>query len=275
MNNLTPATDLPINAILAKTGLFLSGPTLMICVFLLGFFLLDSKAYSKALMLLLFTLVYNLFLKSIWQIPLKPPLEGWAFPSGHMHAAWVFWGWLAWHYKSGITSLLFVVVMLLSGYGLLYHDFHDLKDILGSVGFGSLTIFLFHWLNRIPLFKGNIFVINVLVGCFALLFLFMIPMPAQAKSFIWIASGALMGMAMGWLVLMPYKESLKPHHNLIIGLVCVIGMIGIHVSFSHLFPNIAPQNFYFAKTFILMLWVMSSKRLLNPICIRIGAFVQR
>lgn len=271
MSTVSQITELPMPTLIAKLGLLFSEPTLMIGVFLFGFFCLNDKAYSRAFMLLLFTMIYNYYLKSIWQIPLKPPLEGWAFPSGHMSAGWVFWGWLTWHYKNKFFTLLFAVMMSLTAYGLNFHGYHEWVDIIGSIGFGTLTLFLFHWLNRIPAFKQNIFVVNVIVGALALLFLFLIPMPHQAKPHLWLAHGGLMGMAIGWLFLMQFKPAseLKITHNLITLLICMAGMAGIHFMLSAVPEKITPQNFYFAKGFALTLWIVSSKRLMYPILARI------
>lgn len=262
---------MPIDIYLAKTGLLFSSPTLLVVTFLIGLFFLDAKAYSQAMMLMLFTLIYNLFLKSIWQIPLNPPLEGWAFPSGHMHTAWVFWGWLAIHYRKWYLFIVYAVMMGLQGFGLMFHNYHNLTDLLGAAGFGTLTLILFYGLNQIPVFKKNLFVVNVILGAIALLFLSLIPLPQQTKPFIWQAHGALMGMAMGWLFLMQFKEApLKIHQKLVMIAFTVTGMIFMHMFISHPPPRVTPQNFFFVKAFIMMLWVMASKRLLNPICLRIG-----
>lgn len=259
-----------IELLITKIGLACSSTGVFIAVFLLGVFLLNARAFSQAMMLLLFTLIYNLYLKSLWQIPLKPPLEGWAFPSGHTHAAWVFWGWLAWHYKKWIGLILFLCIMGLSSYAMILAGYHLLPDILAAMGFGTMSLLLFYGLNKIPPFNENLFIVNVLIGGIALLILFKIPMPYQAKPYLWVSHGSLMGLAIGWLFNMQFKEKpLKLHQNAIVLVACVAGLIGIHFIMSAPPNRVTPQNFYFIKGFIMMFWLFAGKRLFNPLCARI------
>ncbi|HRE32849.1 MAG TPA: phosphatase PAP2 family protein, partial [Candidatus Berkiella sp.] len=94
----------------------------------------------------------NVYLKSIWQMPLPAPMEGWAFPSGHMHSAVVFWGALAIEFRRFWFSALIVFMLCLAGYGLVYHGYHYPIDIVGAVGFGSLSLFIYGYLRQKALF---------------------------------------------------------------------------------------------------------------------------
>tara|TARA_R110002110_G_scaffold383245_3_gene594637 strand:- start:1505 stop:2314 length:810 start_codon:yes stop_codon:yes gene_type:complete len=253
-----------ILANIAKTGLQFSHLSVIIPIFLVGFFFIDRKIFCQAFLLVLFSLIYNLFLKSIWQIPLKPPLDGWAFPSGHMHTAWIFWGWLALHFKRFITIPIFLLMMSMTAWGLVYHDYHNLTDIYGSVGFGSLSLLVYYLANyKIPVLKDNFFLVNVILGGFGILLIHNLPIEVQTKAYLWQAQGAIMGMAIGWLFVI--KEKMNPKNitqNVVSMVVTIAGMMVIHFLLSSPHPTVTPQNFHFLKMFIMMLWVIAGQCLL-------------
>lgn len=252
----------------AKTGLqFTHIYEVLIPIFLIGFFFIDRKIFSQAFLLLLFTTIYNLFLKSIWQIPLQPPLEGWAFPSGHLHSGWVFWGWLALHYKRLITIPIFLLMMAASAWGLIYHNYHNLHDLYASIGFGSLSLLIYYLVNyKAPVLKDNFFLVNVIVGGLGILLIHNLPIEVQTKAYIWQAQGAIMGMAIGWLFIAQKKMNPKNIiQNALFMSATIAGMIMIHLLLAHPHPGMTPQNFNFLKMFVIMIWIMSSQRLFSLI----------
>lgn len=243
---------LPLSLALAKAGLLLCKPQIMIMTSLFGFLMINQRIFSKAIMLLLFTMIYNAYLKSIWD----PILPGWAY----MHAAWVFWGYLGWHFRKNIR---FMALILLLIYGMVYHSTHNIIELLGAIALGSMSIFLFKMLNKIPSIKNHIFCAAVIISSLALVLLFMIPMPEHTKAELWIAQGALMGMSFGWLCLLSYNQpQLGTARHLLLSFFCLIGLAAIHFSFLHLMPGVSLRNFYFIKGFALILWLVTSKRLL-------------
>lgn len=252
-----------ILAFIAKSGLHVNHIELFIPTFLLGFFFIDRKIFSQALLLLWFTMIYNLFLKSIWQIPIQPSLEGWTYPSGHMHASWVFWGWLALHYKRYITIPIFSIMMTASAWGLIYHNYHDLPDIVGSIGFGSLSLCIYYLANhKIPILKDNFFLVNVILGGVGIILIQNLPIKVQTLDYIWQAQGAIMGMAIGWLFIAKMKTNRKNIiQNILFMSVTIAGMVLVHFLMSERHPAMSPQNSHFLKMFIMMVWLMTGQRL--------------
>ncbi|MBI2791365.1 MAG: phosphatase PAP2 family protein [Gammaproteobacteria bacterium] len=149
--------------IIAKIGLFFCQTYVLASIFLIGFFFINKKIFSRTLLLVLFTMIYNVYLKSIWKMPLPPPLEGWGFPSGHMHTAVVFWGWLAYEYHKAWYYEITFFLLCLIGYGILYHGYHYPIDILGAIGFGLLSIILYALLQRLPYFKEKLYRLGYLL----------------------------------------------------------------------------------------------------------------
>jgi len=165
---------------IAKTGLFFNSATLYFCVFMVGYLFLDKVIYSRALCLLLFTVIYNVYLKQLFQMPLPAYMhEGFAFPSGHMHSAFVFWGYLATQYRSIMVKAMLGAMIIIGGYGLVYSGYHYPQDILGAWGFGALSIFIYRYLPQQPGF--------ILAMAAALLMCFM----DQIKPDMWWALGIL------------------------------------------------------------------------------------
>ncbi|MBS0287635.1 MAG: hypothetical protein JSR17_10085 [Proteobacteria bacterium] len=183
---------------IAKAGLACSHTPILAGILVLGLLSKHREKFARAAFLTLFTIIYNLYLKSLWQMPLPPPLEGWAFPSGHMHSAVVFWGWLAiefnkvWFYEIVFFILTFV------GYGLVQQGYHYPVDVLASVGFGSVSILLYAIINRLPFFKQHServgFLMAILSGCVFLL----LPGPAAQKPHVIGALSIIAGFSIAW-----------------------------------------------------------------------------
>ncbi|AHE65915.1 phosphatase PAP2 family protein [Legionella oakridgensis] len=106
-----------------------------------GFFL-------PTVFLIAFDIVVNVALKGTFKIPLAAALHkvGYAFPSGHMQLATVFYCWLA----SLTVSWLGrgVIMMLLIGIGasLIHFGYHNLYEVLGGLVSGILLMVVFRWL---------------------------------------------------------------------------------------------------------------------------------
>ena len=102
-----------------------------------------------------FATLFNSFLKSIWQIPLPETANstGWAFPSGHMHFACVFWLILA--FSLGRKHLIFITPMLMGlGYALVAKGYHYPVDIFPSAILGAIEAYYAHrYLSKSPCFS--------------------------------------------------------------------------------------------------------------------------
>lgn len=183
--------------IIAKIGLFFNQPTVMAAFIFIGFICLDEKIYGKTLILLLFTMTYNVYLKSLWQIPLPVPLEGWAFPSGHMHSAVIFWGSLALAYRKLWLSALIAFLLALGGYGLIHSIYHYPIDIVGALTFGCATLFVATLLEKTNSFKKYPPYFGIFFSILTLLCFVLMP-EASRKLHVWQAMGAILGFTLGW-----------------------------------------------------------------------------
>ena len=120
---------------------------IMPCV-VAGMIFHKRELYAKAACFLLFVMILNTLLKQLFKVPLFPHLgNGYAFPSGHMHAATAFYGYILYESKNKYVSSLIVVILSLLGWSLIHCNFHDCFDVLGAVGFACLEFTVYHALS--------------------------------------------------------------------------------------------------------------------------------
>lgn len=154
---------LPLASYLAKIFLLFSHTIIIAPLLFIGFisrgtFFIkkptqkESMIWANACLLVLFSMIFNVFLKSLFQIPLNPALgiKGFAFPSGHMLVAVVFYGWLTCSYPSWKVRAFTTIVLLGIAFGLIQQGYHNLRDIFGAVMFGVITLYAFNKAYRLP-----------------------------------------------------------------------------------------------------------------------------
>lgn len=168
---------------------------------MIGFIVFDRKIWGQALFLLLFTVILNVLLKYFFHVPLLPHLgKGFAFPSGHMQAAVAFYGWLILSYRHLIFRFVLLTVLTGIGFSLIYFHYHTLIDVLGAVGFGSLSLSIYQPYTRIAIFRKNPPLLGLtLCGLAAPIMLFL----AQKyfiPSHVWQAFYALLAFSLIWLL---------------------------------------------------------------------------
>jgi hypothetical protein len=247
--------------LIADIGLFFAQPFVMASILIVGFLFRNENMFGRTLFLLLFTMIYNVYLKSIWQMPLPPPLEGFAFPSGHMHSAVVFWGWLAVEYRKIWFSEIIFLLLCFSGYGIVYHGYHYPIDILGAVGFGILSMILYSLLQRLSYFKEKPYRNGFLLSLLGLCILFLLPAEGR-KPHVWQALGVLFGFSIGWWLRQRYLlPSFSVKQKMILLLVTFSGG-GIILLSSTQLP-FATHTVVFIKCLLVAFWVASCKLLIT------------
>ncbi len=190
----------------AKFFLFFSQEFIIIPIIVFGFIMGKKDNFGSALSLLLLTMIFNTLLKSMFQVPLAPHLEkvGFAFPSGHMQSAVVFYGWF--FYKTSSLPLKGLSLILLAGCGwaLVYLRYHTWIDVFGSIGFGVLTLALYvQFFRKLDAFdpKFRLIFIGACFFAIASLFLGFLGYHGEVLAHVWMAYYALMGFSLAWGIL--------------------------------------------------------------------------
>ena len=152
---------------IAKGFLTFSHPTLIVPFLVIGFLLekngiiknseQGSIVWANACLLILFTMIFNAFLKSLFLVPLNPSIgkEGFAFPSGHMQVSVAFYGWVFWIYANRSIRGLILLILTGVGWGLIHQGYHTLEDVVAAAVVGVLTVYGFVKVSQFPLIQKN------------------------------------------------------------------------------------------------------------------------
>lgn len=246
-----------LGEIATTVGLTIDQPYTMISIVIIGYLLFNEALFAKALMLLLFTMIYNTFLKAHWQIPLPPAsgLEGWAFPSGHMHSA----------FDSKNRYFMAIVFVLLSftGFGLVHRGYHYPLDVVGAVCFGAVTLTIFHVINLFEPFKTKYMLNGVWLALGALFFIIITPEVGR-KIHIYQALGALIGFTLGGLYA-ANRPNFTTSKLKAIGaaILVILFTFGIFEGFKMLRLELPKATMLFLTWFLIACWVGGSKRILR------------
>ena len=102
--------------------------------------------------LLCFDIIVNVALKASFKVPLSPYLHtlGYAFPSGHMQLATVFYVWLALHIPFWWYRIITVLLLSGIGAGLIHYGYHNLSEVLAGCLCGLLIVSVYQYaLNHV------------------------------------------------------------------------------------------------------------------------------
>jgi len=194
--------------VFTKGCLFLTHIYPILIVVVIGYLFINRKLFGEVIVIIAFTLVFNRFLKSIFQAPLPPALgkSGWAFPSGHMQLAFAMWGWIAWRYRYKWFWIVLGIFLTGVGVGLVYQGYHYPRDIPAAVLFAGLSLVGFNYFFRSQWVKQHVgysFIILIGIGLILMSFIpngWKMPTP-------YLGLGVLTGAYLGWWMRLGAKIS--------------------------------------------------------------------
>lgn len=194
-----------------------------------GFFFIDSRAFFRGLVALLGTMVLAAYLKSVFQVPLKPHLgNGWAFPSGHMMAATVFWGVLAWELKQRVFMILLPIILVGIAVALIHFNYHDPMDVLAAFAFGIVVIIGHIFVQRAFLLSDSMYASIVLLIAGGVVFFGLDKVPAHVAT----ATAALGGLFVGELLFRGIPTTLIK--KLLGAILCVVFVLAVFFGINYL-----------------------------------------
>lgn len=233
---------------LETTGrLFLafSHDNILIPLIILGYIWLDRDIYFHAVCLLLTSMLFNLALQSTFKIPLAFSVgkQGFAFPSGHMQSAVVFYGWLFQSTNRLIIKSSITILLIGIGLSLLYFGYHNSFDILGAIFFGLLLIWAYNQL----LISIQQTLLPVVILLFNTLLVLYISFAHGMNQYSWMAYYALIGIIFSELHFKQKTTLVDNISKLLATLLCVIAFILTNQIFpkNHFIPFIASFKWLF------------------------------
>ncbi|MDR2766359.1 MAG: hypothetical protein LBB63_02760 [Holosporaceae bacterium] len=114
---------------------------------LLGMIFHRRDLYAKATCFLFFVMIFNTLLKYMFKVQLLPHLgQGYAFPSGHMHAAVVFFGYIVCRSERKAVKVALVLLICCLGFSLVHQRFHDWFDVLGALTFAGAELLIYRYI---------------------------------------------------------------------------------------------------------------------------------
>lgn len=249
----------------SKFFLSFSNDIILVPLIVTGFICLDKRKYGQAFILLLFTMIFCRILKEYFAIPLNPALkiEGFAFPSGHMQSAVVFYGWL-FLYSNKIVRACCIILLCGIGYGLIQQGYHNISDVGAAVGFGLLTIIIFYNLSRLEFFEKFPYLLGWITIPIAFALMFYSDCIKLIPPHLWLAFYALIGFTLSWTIFSDkISRSFKIHEKISSLLLAFIGIGSIYYflpTFHRTLPDYLQVEWLLAG-FIIPLSVYLSKYL--------------
>lgn len=243
--------------IFCRIALTSTNQFVIIFIILTGFIFLRRDAFGRTFFIFAFAMILNPFLKSLFQVPPAPAAspDGWAFPSGHMQICSTFWIWLAWEYKNKVLYAFTVLLLASVGFALVYCDYHYPADIVGALFFSLVTLILYNFAIKNQYIQTHPYMIGFALAILAIPFMTFTP-KIMKLLFIWVAFGALIGFATGWLINQEFCQRIwNIKINFFILILCILGLVGIEL----LFNLIQTKSFLTqtAQFFITALWLSS------------------
>ncbi|MDR1034575.1 MAG: phosphatase PAP2 family protein [Holosporales bacterium] len=166
-----------------------------------------KEDFEQSACFVCFVIIFNTLLKNLFKIPLFPNLgPGYAFPSGHMHVATIFYGYFFYRAQNYTEKVIFATILGCIASAIVYCHFHDWYDIAGAIAFAFSEIAIYHILRKkyktMP--TPAIFILPVITAFYTLQLIY------GAKDYNWMAlyifSGITVGRELCWISLTKWSQ---------------------------------------------------------------------
>ncbi|MBM3468364.1 MAG: phosphatase PAP2 family protein [Alphaproteobacteria bacterium] len=156
--------------------------------------------WRYACLLVLFSVILNTFLKSLFLVPLNPAIgvQGYAFPSGHMQVSFIFYGWLFLRYSHRALRLSIPFLLSAIFFGLIHEGYHSFVDNVGAIGVGICVLYIFNHIIRRPFIQKNPAYVGVCLIPICGLMMGVINYRVGISTYVQYIFGGLIAFAMIW-----------------------------------------------------------------------------
>ena len=219
-----------------KFFLFFSNDSLIIPILILGIIWLNKEIFYHAICLLLLSMIYSHALKVSFQI--SSPLYGFVFPSGHMLASTVFYGWIAYQYKNIILSILTAALLIGVAISLVHANYHEYFHVVGGFFFAILLMIAYQYiLLKKPLWINRF---SIIVATILMLYIYLKIGAISASS--WLGYYALIGFIFSSAVFQ--EKALLKKSNMIKIFISILSFLAIF-SIGYIFKFIDAPVYLF------------------------------
>ena len=158
----------------------------------IGYVFLNRSVFYHSTLITILSVITNVALKVTFQIPLSSTLNktGFAFPSGHMQTASVFYLWLLFNINSPITRFGSPIILTGIAYGLMHFQYHNFLDIVGGLIFAQLLIVAYQLLLSAKLQAKLPWILMAYATLLLIYIAYRFAIPTHA----WQAYGLLIGL---------------------------------------------------------------------------------
>jgi len=214
--------------------LFFGSPEFVILLLVLGIYFGERRVFLNTLIIALFGMVFNAYLKSVFQVPLNPEIGkiGWAYPSGHAMFDVVFWGSLFIQTRKPWVLVLGLAISISGFFGMVYKRYHNWPEILGGVCSGGLVLTAFYCWIRCNSPKIIVFALATLAAELALYIIFL---QNDVLDYKWMR--IIIGVKMGLCLALPYLEKLMPQNLYTKALTFIIAVSSVYLVQTFLHMN--------------------------------------
>jgi hypothetical protein len=242
--------------VLIEILLFITNP--LLSTFLLVFvYLYSHKERKSILVIVLFlcnSVAFNSLLKYYFKVPLDPSLKNscwYAFPSGHLQQAILFWGiiWIKNNYRKDFL-LYFSLALILAAWATNYRKYHTVIEMLGAIPPAILILLIYNAYKNI----SNLQFFTFFAAIFQLFVLAIIESPCANFHFTWLWLD--LGFTLSILVLDRFKSletSHEPGKSLAFALAFCYNLI-----FNFLLKNLATFDLQLLAGFVFFIILQST-----------------
>ena len=219
-----------------------------------GILFLDRQLFLRIVVLLLFGIAINVFLKNVFQVPLNPELhkDWWAFPSGHVQLTATFYGYLAYHYRNLFLSIAVALILIGESFSVVHFKYHDWMDVIGGLVAAGVWIVTFEVIRKSAPFRNRFYLFALILLPLAfILERFSSKVPGVHQ----IVLGAFIGVTLGlWF---DQFVATKKTLSFIEVLLVLGGAVAFYFGISYMLGTSVPAWIHLSKPIgILMLYAL-------------------
>jgi hypothetical protein len=181
-------------------GIKLSNSVFISIVLVIGYLFLHRDNFALLIILCLYSVTANSYLKEIWQIQLNHEVfkdtAGWAFPSGHTQSIFLMWSYICWQYPKPWLWLRAIACFLFTECSIIYFQYHNFIEIIGGVLVAASLVLILQTIRlltpmRPPLIAAMILVLHAVTTLKI----------DTLSTWLWLSLARNISFYLGWIML--------------------------------------------------------------------------